>query len=114
MPKVHERPHFGPRQVRTRNGLKPGTILISKSAGWYQRKILIVKAPELVNGIWWSYYVRLPVTTRPAYIDKLATTDMGVEPYWDGEWNSMNHLLRSGRTILTLKEISEIAGVDIS
>lgn len=106
---LKNRPHYGPRQVRTPRGIKRGNILEHHII--YGR-ILVLSSPERDE----SPFGGESLTFRAIVLDGLSRgrveeiylSDSGVVPYNSGMWNPTHHLERTGTKRLTEGEIKQI------
>lgn len=93
-----ERPHFGRRQVRTIDGLKPGKeyFEVCPVGKGFRRKVVVLEKPyEETPGSWWMK-VRFLGTGRE---DTVSLADCSVTAYKGDDgglyWNATNYLLRA-------------------
>lgn len=97
-----DRPYWGPRQVRTLRGVRPGAVLMRRSrlAGSYggQQVFVVVRGPySRDHDLGWVDIVYLDGGVNRDYQFSLSLGDFGVVPYPGGAWNQTNYLERAGR-----------------
>ncbi len=108
---TQNRPHFGPRQVRTPAGIKPGNRLIKVTRN--SRDYIIVRSDPYPNPGDWDWEPVGPVGDLIfdyTYEDenqrrRMLLSSVGVVLYGDKWWSPTNHLLRTGHKRLTTEEI---------
>ena len=105
-----QRPNFGPKQVRTLRGIKPGNILIQcNSIHNFKRKLLILSEPysdrknSREDALWYDY-----IDLNGSTVQSGSVLDVGVLPYNTGKWNPTNCLLRTGKKRLSTKQIAKM------
>lgn len=100
------RPNFGPRQVKTPKGIRPGNVLVHVFGEHkpQSRKVIIVLSDpylldeeEPVEGLAFDYTYEEDLLEAVVFVFTNYLCNMGVVPYSDGEWNPTDHLLRTGR-----------------
>lgn len=96
------RPYWGPRQVRTLRGVRPGAVLMRRSrlAGYYggRQVFVVVRGPySRDHDLGWVDIVYLNDDVNRGYQFSLSLSDFGVVPYPGGAWNQANYLVRAGR-----------------
>ncbi|MHA1829178.1 MAG: hypothetical protein ACTSX6_11090 [Candidatus Heimdallarchaeaceae archaeon] len=112
---TEERPNFGPRQVRTLEGIKPGNIFkkVGLAGTGSESLILIISEPfpkiigdDKLPSMRFEYLVLRGC--MKGWLDGAFAADKSVIPYLPGNvWNNSNYLLRTGRKRLTEKQIAE-------
>lgn len=108
---VKDRPHFGPRQVRTPAGIKPGSRLIIVTRN--SRDHIIVRSEPYPNPGDWDWEPVGPVGDLVFEYTfegenrrhRMLLWSAGVVPDERGRWNPTRHLLRTGRKRLTTEEM---------
>jgi len=104
------RKNFGPRQVRTKRGIKPGNILIDvRLAGrGHSNRIVVLSKPTVNDRNSLLFDFMVINGTAKGRLRRGFLTDRSVIPYGTGVWNPSNYLLRTGKRGLTKKEISDL------
>lgn len=100
------RPNWGPRQVRTPRGIKPGNVL-TMAMGRYQERCTIVVLtkpyPDKNDPSWWRFDYLVPrCPISPAMRRSATLGDFGVIGHAE-HWNRTNYLERTGRKRVNLK-----------
>lgn len=96
------RPNWGPRQVRTLGGVKPGNIFIAVSRDGSRSQILILSESFQEEGNWRCWVCHIPHRTKR----KIFLADYGAVPYTERLlWNRTNYLLRIGRRRMSPEDI---------
>jgi len=93
----NKRPYFGPKQVRTLKGIKPGRMLLGKMHGKPFHFIFIVRGKPFQddNGNWFVPVSRKSVTEKGRWYSlEISLSDYGVIPYKNGQWHTKNWLSR--------------------
>ena len=109
-PLSFERKHFGPNQVRTIGGIKPGNKYRIMHGNKRHALILVLSEPYDRKGKLVFDYVILPIHKKSGLttMSKHYCTDVSVVQYDDGNWNSRNWLSRTGRSTMELIEIKDL------
>ena len=88
------RPHHGPRQVRTKDGLIIGKVYRRIKNGEFDSFVRIDKAPDLWNKeMWVSCTVRFSKNGKELPM-KIRLVDLGIAQTRWGKWHKHSHLLR--------------------
>ena len=108
---TQNRPHFGPRQVRTLAGIKPGSRLIIVTRN--SRDHIVVRSEPYPNPGDWYWEPVGPVGDlvfeytfegeNPRH--RMTLWSAGIAPDEYGWWSPHLHLLRTGRRCLTTEEM---------
>ena len=107
---IVNRPHFGPRQVRTPAGIKPGNALtLVRGAKRYHDTIIVLSESytDESGDLVFDLVYRKGLPNRACKVTYYLS-DFGVVLYDSGWWNPTNCLLRTGRRCLTPEELEAL------
>lgn len=97
-----KRPHWGPRQVRTSSGVKPGNMLVKVTGRPQGRSTITVLTEPRPDDVGQRFeYLTSSGHQIGAYL-----ADFGILPYDAGSWNRTNHLLRTGRRRIDISTLN--------